>query len=47
MEKVIRKYGVIVLLYVVVIGGALLLSSRLRYLSEKQTTINNVSTINK
>ena len=45
MEKVIRKYGVIVLLYVVVIGGALLLSSRLRYLSEKQTTINNVSTI--
>ncbi len=43
MEKIIRKYGVIFLLYVVVIGGVLLLSSRLRYLNDKDTTMNVVA----
>ena len=42
-ERLIRKYGVIVLLYIVVIGGVLLLSSRLRYLNEKETTMNNIA----
>ena len=46
MERIIKKYGAIILLYVVVIGGVLLLSSRLRYLNDKENTINTVN-INK
>ena len=42
MEKIIRKYGVLLLLYLVVVAGAVLLSSRLRYLNEKQTVANNI-----
>ena len=43
MEKLVRKYGAVVLLYIVVIGGVLLLSSRLRYLNSKENTMNKVS----
>ena len=46
IQNLIRKYGVIVLLYLAVIGGVLMLSSRLRYLNQKQVTTNNI-TINK
>ena len=42
MEKLIRKYGALILLYVVVIGGVLLLSSRLRYLNNKDNTMSKV-----
>ena len=42
MEKIIRKYGVLLLLYLVVVAGAVLLSSRLRYLNDKNTTMNNI-----
>ena len=42
MEKVLRKYVVLVLLYVTVIGGVLILSSRLRYLN---TQTNNAQVI--
>ena len=35
MEKVSRKYGCLILLYVTVIGGVLILSSRLRYLTNQ------------
>ena len=41
VQKIVRKYGVVVLLYVAVIGGVLILSSRLRYLNEKETVINS------
>ena len=43
MEKLIRKYGAIVLLYVVVIGGVMLLSSRLKYLNDKETTMQKIA----
>ena len=42
MEKIIRKYGVLLLLYLVVVAGAVLLSSRLRYLNDKDVTMNNI-----
>ena len=42
MEKLIRKYGALIMLYVVVIGGVLLLSSRLRYLNNKENTMSKV-----
>ena len=42
VQKIVKKYGVIVLLYLAVIGGVLMLSSRLRYLNEKQTVANNM-----
>jgi len=45
MQKAVKKYGVVVLLYLVVISGVLLLSSRLRYLNNKQSVMNS-ATIN-
>ena len=45
MEKVLKKYGVVFLLYVTVIGGVLILSSRLRYLNN-QTNNAQVIAIN-
>lgn len=42
MQKVLKKYGVLILLYVTVVGGVLVLSSRLRYLNSQ---INNVHII--
>ena len=43
VQKIVRKYGVVVLLYLAVIGGALLLSSRLRYLNNKEITMTKVA----
>ena len=45
MEKVLKKYGVVFLFYVTVIGGVLILSSRLRYLNN-QTNNAQVIAIN-
>ena len=38
MEKFIKKYGIIVLLYLVIICGVLLLNERIRLLNEVETT---------
>ena len=43
VQKLAKKYGVVVLLYLAVIGGALLLSSRLRYLNNKEITMNKIA----
>ena len=34
MEKFIRKYGMVVILYLVIIGGILLLNARCKMLNE-------------
>ena len=34
MEKFLRKYGVVLLLYLVIIGGILLLNARCKMLNE-------------
>jgi hypothetical protein len=38
MQKILKKYGVIILFYIVVIGGVLLLNTRLRYLNSKNNS---------
>ena len=44
MQKVLKKYGVIIIFYLVVILGVLVLSSRLRYLSH-QNQNNNLEVV--
>ncbi len=34
MEKFIRQYGLLILLYLVIIGGIVLLNERMRFLNE-------------
>ena len=34
MEKFIRQYGLLILLYLVIIGGIILLNERMRFLNE-------------
>lgn len=38
MEKFLKKYGIIVLLYLVIICGVILLNERIRLLNEIETT---------
>ena len=38
MEKFIRKYGMVVILYLVIIGGILLLNARCKVLNEMNET---------
>lgn len=38
MEKFLKRYGIIVLLYLVIICGVLLLNERIRLLNEVETT---------
>ena len=38
MEKFLKKYGIIVLLYLVLICGVILLNERIRLLNEVETT---------
>ena len=38
MEKFIRKYGMVVILYLVIIGGILLLNARCKMLNEMNQT---------
>ena len=38
MEKFLKKYGIIVLLYLVIICGIVLLNERIRLLNEVETT---------
>ena len=37
MQKIIQKYGVIIILYLVIIGGVLLLNERFRLLNHEQS----------
>jgi len=39
MEKFLKEYGVIILLYLVIIGGIIMLNERIKLLNQ----INNVS----
>lgn len=34
MEKFLKKYGIIILLYLVIVGGIILLNERIRLLNE-------------
>ncbi len=34
MEKILKKYGIIFLLYLVIVGGILLLNERIRLLNQ-------------
>lgn len=43
MQKVIKEYGIIILFYIIVIGGVLLLTSRLEYLNNQKNQIIAVS----
>lgn len=43
MQKVIKEYGVIILFYIIVVGGVLLLTSRLEYLNNQSNQIAVVS----
>ena len=38
MEKFFKKYGIILLLYLVIVGGVLLLNARMRLLNEINVT---------
>ena len=38
MEKFLKKYGIIVLIYLVIICGVILLNERIRLLNEIETT---------
>ncbi len=38
MEKFIRKYGIVIILYLVIIGGILLLNARCKMLNEMSET---------
>lgn len=38
MENVLRKYGVIILLYLVIIGGIILLNERIKLLNQNNPT---------
>ena len=43
MEKVIKKYGVVILLYLVIVGGILLLNERFRLLNHRDSLISEVA----
>ncbi len=42
MEKFLRKYGIVILLYFVIVGGILLLNARLRMLNENTNPLVEV-----
>ncbi len=39
MEKFLRKYGVLLILYLVIIFGIVMLNARLKMLNENATTV--------
>ena len=43
MQELVKKYGVIIILYLVIIGGVLLLNERFRLLNNGETLIEEVS----
>lgn len=43
MQKVIKKYGVAVMFYVIIIGGVLLLNMRLKHINNQSN--NNIEVV--
>ena len=39
MEKFLKKYGIIILLYLVVVGGIIMLNERIRLLNENYQSV--------
>ena len=39
MEKFLKKYGIIILLYLVIVGGIILLNERIRLLNENYQSV--------
>ncbi len=39
MEKFLKKYGIIILLYLVIVGGVIMLNERIRLLNENYQSL--------
>lgn len=39
MEKFLKKYGIIILLYLVIVGGVIILNERIRLLNENYQSL--------
>lgn len=39
MEKFLKKYGIIILLYLVIVGGVIMLNERIRLLNENYQSV--------